>query len=449
MDMIHKHEFGAEAIAYLTVRLAEFGSFGRLLAQHFTDNLSSFCYLPDSFEEKEKPVCFLQDLVVSTTEERRMMERRDAEFLHSFLAAKPNRGLLVQSSISPGKPRIEAAGFEVFRPGIEDCAEENPHRDQSRDALFVRSRAPTLESVRALLDVIPPPRFLGCLMNNADEIQREASRCSPDLLALLVRSCEGIVASAFDHYVNLFFLPAQTGDDLQIAPHELRRMGSGDVSCVSFSRFVAEHVRQKLCISKWSRWLAGFYRFPGSELWSLVPSSMRNLRVEDMALPVAASFPDTDRDLVSRARLKVFSFIAKFLEDEKNLVLFGPVLHDPWPEAISIETSEWEWYGKIKHAISNYNVLRHETASLEAVSNLWKYGIGVPPSCLLIRDCADLGLGKAAFEVSYKDLQEKLIPGAQHLIVGIFRGDLCLAWSKEGPGNSLESLLGEDRDHAA
>jgi len=93
MDMIHKHEFGAEAIAYLTVRLAEFGSFGRLLAQHFTDNLSSFCYLPDGFEEKEKPVCFLQDLVVSTTEERRMMERRDAEFLHSFLAAKPNRGI--------------------------------------------------------------------------------------------------------------------------------------------------------------------------------------------------------------------------------------------------------------------------------------------------------------------------------------------------------------------
>ncbi len=43
----------------------------------------AFCFLPDSFVQAEKPICFLEDRIISPPQEIEAMEHREAEFFHS------------------------------------------------------------------------------------------------------------------------------------------------------------------------------------------------------------------------------------------------------------------------------------------------------------------------------------------------------------------------------
>jgi len=81
--MIQRFDFGRAGVTYIETRMALAGGIWPRFQMGLDFGHEAFCFLPDSFVQAEKPICFLEDRIISPPQEIEAMEHREAEFFHS------------------------------------------------------------------------------------------------------------------------------------------------------------------------------------------------------------------------------------------------------------------------------------------------------------------------------------------------------------------------------
>ncbi|PYS16382.1 MAG: hypothetical protein DMG15_02335 [Acidobacteria bacterium] len=402
--MIQRFDFGRAGVTYIETRMALAGGIWPRVQMGLDFGDEAFCFLPDSFVQAQKPICFLEDRIISPPQEIEAMEHREAEFFHSFLMRRENSALVIdlpyrQQELSP------TPGFQLSLANGE---------------LLARRLHPTVEDVKALLRHVPSRQLICGLVSDADHLQ------SPE-------SYEGVAVSAFDERAKLFALGRQPSRSGYVA-----RTGSNDAR-VTFNDRAADYVDQRLCNSQWAPWVRSFRATGGTELWSIVPGNLPLPSGGAMAAKLANLQLDFNIAAVEEARHRVLSFIVGLLkEDKRNTALFGRSAHDAWTKTISVTMGPAApWNDRVMTSRVLFNVVDSEDASMEAVISLWRPGMGTPPTCALLHNCEVLKPSRRAVDLTAAEVLEKLVPSTEHLSIGIYGNDLCLVWSKAGVGASI------------
>lgn len=445
--MTKKHIHSESAAAYMRLELSSGQDLEQRLGQKIMiEKGSIYSFLPDHVIDSADLECLDTDILQLTGKEQGEIDLLDAEVIYQFVKSDRNAAFIVVG--------LKMQNFPSF-PRLRISVLKSISSNKTVTYVAVSLNEGTVEAVEEFLDHVPTRRLVSCLAylpagvtDSAEVVEMDES-----LADSIVVGCRHVILGSYDYYSRLFWSSSTSLPDHQtvsVAPQTAAPayVALSQPARLGLDRSLAFYFQQRLCNTLWRSWVkpyAGGLRDSGS-FWCLAPISPDPYFACKLGASFRVAYPKSSELRLRQARNELFEFFGQYLNDRPNAFMVTRGDYVWWPESNPLPpgrsadgafrivvNSDYKYQQNRENWYVSY-VFKAILAGLDTIKCIeqaWQLLPGL--SCCAIIDAPGdpFDLIRDDRFLTMEELEENLRPATTHVIVGGFRNELPIVWSKE------------------